>query len=139
MRITVVQRVSRFLNRQLDALGSQMLHEEMVEQGCDVYYNDEVQLYYGRNRVNKVELKSGRQIKCDAVIVAIGTNPNIELAKAAGLQCKRGVVVDNRLQTRDPAIYAIGEIAEVESVLYGDRDGVVEGKSVSVRLELGGG
>src|SRR3546814_221598 len=103
MRITVVQRVSRFLNRQLDALGSQMLHEEMVEQGCDVYYNDEVQLYYGRNRVNKVELKSGRQIKCDAVIVAIGTTPNIELAKAAGLQCQRGVVVDNRLQTSDPA------------------------------------
>lgn len=119
VKITIVQRVSRFLNRQLDVLGSQMLHEEMVEQGCDVYYNDEVQLYYGRNKVSKVELKSGRQIKCDAVIVAIGTTPNIELAKAAGLQCQRGVVVNNRLQTSDPAIYAIGEIAEFEGVLYG--------------------
>ncbi|MEC3878219.1 molybdopterin-dependent oxidoreductase [Parapedobacter sp. 10938] len=119
MKITVVQRVSRFLNRQLDALGSQMLHEEMVELGCDVYYNDEVQLYYGRNKVNKVELKSGRQIKCDAVIVAIGTTPNIELAKAAGLQCHRGVVVNNRLQTSAPSIYAIGEIAEFEGTRYG--------------------
>ncbi|WP_262248556.1 nitrate reductase [Parapedobacter soli] len=119
MKITVVQRVSRFLNRQLDVLGSQMLHEEMVEHGCDVYYNDEVQLYYGRNKVSKVELKSGRQIKCDAVIVAIGTTPNIELAKAAGLQCQRGVVVNNRMQTSDPSIYAIGEIAEFEGVLYG--------------------
>src|SRR5690606_3545252 len=42
-----------------------------------------------------------------------------ELAKAAGLQCQRGVVVNNRLQTSDPSIYAIGEIAEFEGVLYG--------------------
>lgn len=117
--VTIVQRVSRFLNRQLDLLGSQLLHQEMVDQGCDVYYNDEVQLYYGRSTVNKVELKSGRQIKCDAVIIAIGTTPNIELAKAAGLNCQRGVVVNSRLQTSDPAIHAIGEIADYQGVLYG--------------------
>src|SRR5690606_10717646 len=55
VRVTVVQRVSRFLNRQFDVLVSQLLHEEMIDQGCDVFYNDEVQLYYGRNKVNKVE------------------------------------------------------------------------------------
>lgn len=137
MKITIVQRVSRFLNRQLDALGSQMLHEEMVEQGCDVYYNDEVQLYYGRNKVNKVELKSGRQIKCDAVIVAIGTTPNIELAKAAGLQCQRGVVVNNRLQTSDPSIYAIGEIAEFDGVLYGTTAAAEQQGAVAARYHHG--
>lgn len=119
VKISVVQRVSRFLNRQLDILGSQMLHEEMVEQGCDIYYNDEVQLYYGRSKLTKVELKSGAQIKCDAIILAIGTTPNIELAREAGLLCKRGVVVNERLQTSDPNIYAIGEIAEFNGTLYG--------------------
>ncbi|PRD48969.1 nitrate reductase [Sphingobacterium haloxyli] len=137
VQITIVQRVSRFLNRQLDVLGSQLLHEEMVEQGCDVYYNDEVQLYYGRNKVNKVELKSGRQIKCDAVIVAIGTTPNIELAKAAGLHCQRGVVVNNRLQTSDPSIYAVGEIAEFEGTLYGITVAAEQQASVVARYHNG--
>lgn len=118
-KITIVQRVSRFLNRQLDSLGSQLLHEQMVDLGCDIFYNDEVQLYCGRNKLTKIELKSGRQIKCDAVILAIGTTPNIELAKEANLICQRGVVVNHHMQTNDPTIYAIGEIAEFEGTLYG--------------------
>ncbi|MEZ0453136.1 molybdopterin-dependent oxidoreductase [Sphingobacterium thalpophilum] len=119
IKVTIVQRVSRFLNRQLDPIGSQLLHEEMIDQGCDIFYNDEVQLYYGRHKLTKIELKSGRQIKCDALLFAIGTTPNIELAKDAGLLCQRGVVVDHYMKTSDPSIYAIGEIAEFEGASYG--------------------
>jgi ferredoxin-nitrate reductase len=119
MRITIIQRTSRFLNRQLDALGSQLLHEEMVDQGCDIYYDDEVQLFYGRSKLTGIGLRSGRKIDCDAMILAIGTTPNLELAKDCGLDCKRGVVVNERLITSDPDIYAIGEIAEFEGTLYG--------------------
>ncbi|MGH7237477.1 MAG: FAD-dependent oxidoreductase, partial [Candidatus Saccharimonadales bacterium] len=119
IKITIVQRISRFLNRQLDALGSQLLHEEMVDQGCDIYYDDEVQLFYGRAKLTGIGLKSGRKINCDAMILAIGTTPNLELAKECGLECKRGVVVNERLQTSDRDIYAIGEIAEFKGVLYG--------------------
>lgn len=118
-RVTIIQRISRFLDRQLDALGSQLLQEEMVNQGCDLYFNDEVELYYGRARLTGVGLKSGRRLDCDALILAIGTVPNIELARESGLACQRGVVVDAHLQTSDPSVFALGEIAEFRGTLYG--------------------
>lgn len=117
--ITIVQRISRFLNRQLDVLGSQLLHEEMVDQGCDIYYDDEVQLFYGRSKLTGIGLRSGRKINCDAMIIAIGTTPNIELAQDCGLDCQRGIIVNERLQSNDPDIFAIGEVAEFDGTLYG--------------------
>jgi len=119
IKITIIHRTSRFLNRQLDALGSQLLHEEMADKGCDIYYDDEVQLFYGRSKLTGIGLKSGRKINCDAMILAIGTTPNLEIAKECGLSIKRGVIVNERMQTNDPSIYAIGEIAEFEGTLYG--------------------
>ena len=118
-KVSIIQRISRFLDRQLDALGSQLLQEEMVDQGCDLYFNDEVELYYGRSRLTGVGLKSGRRLDCDALILAIGTVPNLELARDCGLACKRGVLVDDHLQTSDPSVFALGEIAEFKGVLYG--------------------
>jgi ferredoxin-nitrate reductase len=118
-RVTIIQRISRFLDRQLDTLGSQLLQEEMVDQGCDLYFNDEVELYYGRARLTGVGLKSGRRLDCDALILAIGTVPNIELARESGLACQRGVVVDAHMQTSDPNVFALGEIAEFQGTLYG--------------------
>jgi len=58
-------------------------------------------------------------INAQAIVIAIGTVPNIELAKQCGIECKRGVVVDEYLQTNDPSIFAIGEIAEFKGFLYG--------------------
>jgi len=119
IKITIIHRTSAFLNRQLDALGSQLLAEEMADQGCDIYFDDEVQLFYGRSKLTGIGLKSGRKIDCDAMILAIGTTPNLEIARECGLECKRGVIVNEHLQTSDPDIYAIGEIAEFEGTLYG--------------------
>lgn len=119
IRVTVIHRSSRFLDRQLDVLASQLLHEEIIDQGCDVYYSDEVQLFHGHPKLTGIRLKSGRTIDCDALIFAIGTVPNTELAVAAGLHCQRGVIVNEYLQTSDPNIYAVGEIAEFNGSLYG--------------------
>ncbi|OGX91583.1 nitrate reductase [Hymenobacter coccineus] len=137
VRISIIQRTSRFLDRQLDALGSQLLQEEMADQGCELYFNDEVELYYGRARLTGVGLKSGRRLDCDALILAIGTAPNLELARDAGLACKRGVVVDAHLQTSDPRVFALGEIAEFAGVLYGITAAVEQQAAVLARYLSG--
>jgi len=119
VNVTIVQRISRLMDRQLDPLGSQLLHEELIEKGVDIYYNDEIDRFLGKDEITGIRLKSGLQIDCQAIVIAIGTTPNIEIAKAAELDCKRGVVVNEYLQTNDPAIFAIGEIAEFKGFLYG--------------------
>jgi ferredoxin-nitrate reductase len=117
--VTMVQRISRLMDRQLDPLGSQLLHEELIDKGVDIYYNDEVERVLGDGTASGVRLKSGLLIECQAIVIAIGTVPNIESAKNCGLECKRGVIVNEYLQTNDPDIFAIGEIAEFKGFLYG--------------------
>ena len=119
VEVTIVQRISRLMDRQLDPLGSQLLHEELTDKGVDIYYNDEIERFLGDTTVSGIRLKSGLMINCQAIVIAIGTVPNIEIAKAGGLECKRGVVVNEYLQTNDPDVYAIGEIAEFNQFLYG--------------------
>ncbi len=119
VEITIIQRISRLMDRQLDELGSQLLHEELVNKGIEIFYNDEIERFLGHNKVVGVKLKSGRQINCQALVIAVGTVPNIELAREIGLEAKRGVVVNEYLLTSDPNIYAVGEIAEFKGCLYG--------------------
>ena len=90
-----------------------------IEKGIDIFYNDEIERLLGNGCVKGIRLKSGREIACQAVIMAIGTIPNTELARASGLDCKRGVVVDEYLMTSDASVYAIGEVAEYKGTIYG--------------------
>ena len=119
VNVTVVQRIGRFMDRQLDPLGSDILHEEIVARGIEVYYNDEVEQFYGTERIEGVRLKSGQKLVCDAIIVAAGTIPTVQLAREAGLACNRGVEVNDYLQTSDPDIFACGEIAEWKKQMWG--------------------
>jgi len=135
--VTIVHRSSRFLERQLDPLGSQLLHEQMVDMGCDIYYNDEVQLFYGDKALSGIRLKRGRYIACETLIFGIGTQPNIELAQECGLPCRRGVIVNERLETADPAVYAIGEIAEFNGQLFGITSAAEQQASVVARYVQG--
>jgi len=63
-------------------------------------------------KVTGVTLADGRTIACDLVLVGVGVAPNEELAKAAGLDCARGVVVNLEARTSDPSIFAIGDVAQ---------------------------
>lgn len=118
-KVTIIQRISRLMGKQLDALGSQLLHEELISKGIEIFYNDEISRVIGEKNLSGLRLKSGLQIDCESLIIAIGTVPNIELIKDAGIECKRGVVVNEYLKTSEDDIYAIGEISEFYGQLYG--------------------
>lgn len=119
IEVVIIQRISRLMDRQLDPLGSQLLHEELLNKAVDIYYNDEMERIMGEKAVEGLRLKSGIEMKCQAIVIAIGTVPNIELVKGIGIEHKRGVVVNEYLQTNDPDVFAIGEIAEFKGFLYG--------------------
>ncbi len=70
-------------------------------------------------RVTGVRLADGGHVGADAVIVAIGITPNVQLAEAAGLQVANGITVDAQLQSSDPDIYAAGDVASAFHPLIG--------------------
>jgi ferredoxin-nitrate reductase len=119
IQVALIHRTSRLMGRQLDQLGSQLLQEELSARNIEIYFNDEIERFLGIDALEGIKLKSGLTIDCQAVVMAVGTIPNIELAKECDLECKQGVIVNDYLQTSDPSVYAIGEIASFQGTLYG--------------------
>lgn len=133
-KVTVLQRSSRLMERQLDELGAKILDLELKDKGIQIIYNDECTGFVGKDQVQQLKLRSGRNLPCDAVVFAIGTRPNIEIGIKAKLHCGRGIVVNDYFQTSDKNIFAIGEIAEHNKMLYGITATAEEQASFLVRF-----
>ncbi|MCW9709158.1 nitrate reductase [Fodinibius salsisoli] len=119
VEVTLVHRNPRLMERQLDQMASELLYEHIHDCGIRVIFNDEIEHLSEQEEDIRAGLKSGKFLTAKAVVYAIGTRPNIGLAKEAGLDCKRGVIVNDHLQASDPNIYAIGEIAEHNGSMNG--------------------
>ncbi len=121
VKITIIQRASRLMERQLDRISSKLLAEEVQLRDIQIYFDNEVSTVFETDNPNEIEiaLKSGRIITANAIVYTIGTIPNIELAKESGISCGRGVKVNQYLQSSISNIYAIGEIAEFNNQLFG--------------------
>lgn len=120
IKTSLINRVSKLMNRQLDNISAELLKNIVEENGTQIYSNDEIDTIIEVDNSNlKIYLKSGKEIKCNSVVFGIGTTPNIEIAKQADIQTQRGVVVNDQLQTSDEHIFAIGEIAQHNETMYG--------------------
>jgi len=73
----------------------------------------------GEERVTGVRFKDGTQIAADIVVMAVGIQPNKELAESAGIYCERGILVDDTMLTYDPRVYAVGECVQHRGTAYG--------------------
>jgi NADPH-dependent 2,4-dienoyl-CoA reductase/sulfur reductase-like enzyme/ferredoxin len=118
-KVAVLERSEWLLRRQLDQRGAAFLQEYLEGLGLAVITRAETAAVQGEARVQRVVLKDGRTLPCDIFLVAAGITPNVELARDAGLEVKRGVVVDDALRTSDPAIYAAGDVAEHRGTVHG--------------------
>jgi len=91
------------------------------EHGVTFHFGTQVARLSGDDRVRQVELADGTVLPADAVLVAVGAQPNTELAERAGLAVDNGILVDAGLRTSDPCIYAAGDVANVAHPLLGTR------------------
>jgi nitrite reductase (NADH) large subunit len=73
----------------------------------------------GEQRTTGLRFDDGSELQADLVVMAVGVRPNIDLARKAGIQCGRGVLVTDTLQTFDPSIYAVGECVQHRNSTFG--------------------
>ncbi|MEO0505333.1 MAG: molybdopterin-dependent oxidoreductase [Bacteroidota bacterium] len=140
INISIIQRAPRLMERQLDAVASRLLAEDVLERDIQLYFDNEVSTVFeddeGKHSL-LVNLKTGRTINCNAIVYAIGTRPNIALAKQANLETRRGVLVNPYLQTSSPDIFALGEIAEFENSLFGITSAAEQQADIAAKYILG--
>lgn len=119
MKVTVLHLMPHLMERQLDPVAGAMLKQDLARRGIEVITNACTEAILGRNHVTGVMLADGREIPADLVVMAVGIRPNVALGRSSGLSVNRGIEIDDRLTTSDPAIYAIGECVEHRGDVFG--------------------
>jgi len=118
-RVTLLHLMDRLMERQLDQRAALMLKRAVEAKGIAVRLQAQTARIAGSARVEAVELRDGTTIAADAVVVAVGIRANTALARTAGLEVGRGIVVDDHLETSAAGVHAIGECAEHRGCCYG--------------------
>lgn len=119
LKVHVVVKSPHLLSRQLDAQGGEILRRAVEEAGVELTFGQDAREVLGGP--DEVILEDGRRLEAEMVVVAKGVRPRAELLEAAGGKVGRGVVVDERMQTSIPHIYAAGDVAEVPDLVTGER------------------
>ena len=115
VEVTAVELADRLMPQQLDPAASAVLAARLAELGLSA------RLGRGAAAIEEgcVRLDDGEELEADLVVVAAGIRPETSLARAAGIETGRGVLVDDELRTSAPGVFAVGECAEHRETVYG--------------------
>ncbi|PLX39454.1 MAG: nitrite reductase large subunit [Hyphomicrobiales bacterium] len=119
MEVTVLHLMPTLMERQLDTAAGYLLERAIKERGIDVITKANTHAIVGEDKVTGVSLDDGTIIPADIVIMAVGIRPSTALAKEAGIEVNRGILVDDGMTTSDPAIFSLGECVEHRGQCYG--------------------
>lgn len=117
----VVEFAPRLMPRQIDEAGSALLVKEIESLGVKVHLNKATKEIQGGDSVEKMVFTDGEELDVDMIIVSAGIRPRDELGRECGIDvhARGGIAVNDLLQTSDPNIYAIGEVALHGGMIYG--------------------
>ena len=117
----VVEFAPRLMPRQIDDAGSGILQHQLESLGLHIHLSKSTQEITGEEAITGMQFADGSHIAVDMLVISAGIRPRDELAKSAGLDThpRGGIIVNNALQTSDPAIFAIGECAVAHHMIYG--------------------
>ncbi len=108
----------RILSQMLDRTASDFFLKAFERHGAQVHFRANVTTFHGTERLNGVTLSDGTQVACELAIIGKGVYPNIACVQGTGMTLQQGIVVDERMATSVPDIYAAGDVAEPLDVLH---------------------
>lgn len=118
-KVVVVEFFPRLLPRQLDVDGAGRLQKIVEKMGFSFRLGAKTEEITGDGQVSGAQLEGGEALSGKMVVISAGVRPNLELAEPLGLKTDKGVIVDERLRTNQPDIYAAGDVAEFKGIPYG--------------------
>jgi len=117
----VIEFAPRLMPRQIDSAGSAMLVSKLKQLGLNIHLNKATSHIAGEQKIKALKFNDDTSLTIDMLVISAGIRPRDELAKLAGLQTgsRGGIIVNEKMQTSDPAIFAIGECTLFENMIYG--------------------
>jgi nitrite reductase (NADH) large subunit len=118
---SVIEFAPRLMPRQIDEAGSNVLKSKLETLGLKILTNTNTSEILGDKHITGMQFANDTKIDVDMLVISAGIKPRDELAKLCGLAVgqRGGIVVNEKLQTSDENIYAIGECALFEGMIYG--------------------
>ena len=121
-RCTILMQEAEPMERAFGPEAGRFVRSILEQHGVEIVGDDEVERFDGQDeRVTAVVTKRGRALPADLVVCGVGAQPDVMLARKAGLELGEsgGVLCDARLQSSTPGIYAAGDMCEYDSALHG--------------------